>query len=230
MNVVTNSRFLASCFVLFFFLLQPTTQTLAVVDPNKPVSDLFKQQEQQDEEKLKQQEQPPIKNEQKNAEQQLGPSAMEYVKTLFSLAFVIGLLVVILKYIQRRNRQYDRHRLLTNIGGLPLGQHKSIQLVKIADTYYVVGVGDDVRLLKEITNTDELRRIEEHLEEQRQDPLETPIGKLMQRFRNRKSNNSSVNEQPERFEHVFQSTLDEIKKERQQQLRRWTEEERNPNE
>lgn len=230
MKVVTRIHILLSCIVFLYFLQQPLGFTFAAIDPNKPVSDLFKQEEPHDDKESPPQEQPAGANEEKSSNPQLGTSAWDYVKTFLSLAFVIGLLIALLKYMQRRNRQFNRHRLLKSIGGLPLGQNKSIQLVQIGDAYYVVGVGEDVRLLKEITDPEEIRTIEVHMEEQ-QTPIDTPIGIWLQKFRNRTSTKSTVPaQQSERFEHVFQSTLDELKKERQQKLRRLTEKEHNPNE
>ena len=45
---------------------------------------------------------------------------------------------------------------MKNMGGISLGQHKSIQLVVIGETYYLIGVGDDISLLKEITDPEEI--------------------------------------------------------------------------
>ena len=38
--------------------------------------------------------------------------------------------------------------LMKNMGGISLGQHKSIQLVVIGETYYLIGVGDDIQFIK----------------------------------------------------------------------------------
>ena len=48
---------------------------------------------------------------------------------------------------------------MKNMGGISLGQHKSIQLVVIGESYYLIGVGDDIRLLKEITDPDEIDKL-----------------------------------------------------------------------
>ena len=48
---------------------------------------------------------------------------------------------------------------MKNMGGISLGQHKSIQLVVIGESYYLIGVGDDIRLLKEITDPEEIDKL-----------------------------------------------------------------------
>ena len=73
-----------------------------------------------------------------------------------AFVFVVGLLFGLLKVINRKNRLYDKSRFMKNMGGISLGQHKSIQLVVIGESYYIIGVGDDIRLLKEITDPEEI--------------------------------------------------------------------------
>ena len=69
-----------------------------------------------------------------------------------------------MKFINRKNKLYDKTRLMKNMGGISLGQHKSIQLVVIGETYYIIGVGDDIRLLKEITDPEEIKTLVEFYE------------------------------------------------------------------
>ena len=95
----------------------------------------------------------------------VGLSAWDYIKTLFALVFVVGLLFGLLKFVNRKNRMYDKNRLMKNMGGISLGQHKSIQLVVIGETYYLIGVGDDIRLLKEITDPEEIDKLKSFYEE-----------------------------------------------------------------
>lgn len=77
-------------------------------------------------------------------------TAMDFVKTFLAFAFVIGLLILVLKIIAKRNQQFQKQRVLQNLGGIPLGANKSIQLVRIGSKLFVVGVGENVQLLTEI--------------------------------------------------------------------------------
>ena len=54
---------------------------------------------------------------------------------------------------------------MKNMGGISLGQQKSVQLVVIGNQYYLIGVGDDIRLLKEITDRTEIETLTEYYEE-----------------------------------------------------------------
>ena len=42
--------------------------------------------------------------------------------------------------------------MLENLGGISVGQNKSIQLVRIGSRLYIIGVGDNVEMLQEITD------------------------------------------------------------------------------
>lgn len=155
----------------------------------------------------------------------------DYIKTVLALAFVIGLLYALLKFINRKNRMYDKNRLMKNMGGIPLGQHKSIQLVVIGDSYYLIGVGDEIRLLKEITDPDEIDKLLEYYED---DGLDTPaniISTLLKKVSNKKETTGNDNpyNSPD-FSKQFNARLDEMKEERKRHIGRLTEKERNRDE
>ena len=78
----------------------------------------------------------------------VGLTAWDYIKTLFALVFVVGFLFALLKFINRKNRMYDKNRFMKNMGGFSLGQHKSVQLVVIGKPYYLIGVGEDIQSIE----------------------------------------------------------------------------------
>lgn len=149
-------------------------------------------------------------------------SAWDYAKALFALVFVIGLLFALLKFVNRKNRMYDKNRLMKNMGGISLGQHKSVQLVVIGESYYLIGVGEDVRLLKEITSKEEIERLIEFYDD---DYSDARTG-LLDRLLSMKKQTKKENEQTTDFSNVFNTRLDEMKEERQRHIRQLTEKER----
>ena len=156
----------------------------------------------------------------------VGLSWWDYVKTIFALLFVVGLLFALLKFINRKNRMFDQHRLMKNIGGLSLGQHKSIQLVVIGESYYLIGVGEEVRLLKEITDPEEIQNLESYFED---DELQSPPGivnKVLTMLPTKKGTASNdSDDQSSDFGKIFTTRLDELKAERKKHLNRLEEKE-----
>jgi flagellar protein FliO/FliZ len=81
----------------------------------------------------------------------------DIVKMIFALIFVIALLYVLLKFINKRSRSYQNNRLIQNFGGTPLGGNKSLQIVKAGKRILILGVGEDIHLVKEIADEEEVR-------------------------------------------------------------------------
>ncbi|MFD1777905.1 flagellar biosynthetic protein FliO [Fredinandcohnia salidurans] len=90
-------------------------------------------------------------------------TAGDFFKMIFTTLFVIALIYLLLKFVNKRNRMFNQHRFIENLGGTSLGTNRSIQIVKVGERILVVGVGDTVQLLKEIKDTDEINEIlEQH--------------------------------------------------------------------
>lgn len=218
--------FLPILLAVFLFCVFPIETYADNDNSNKPVSDLFEPGNDIDlnDTNVIDKDEPAADRSQDGAA--VGLSWWDYVKTIFALLFVVGLLFALLKFINRKNRMFDQHRLMKNIGGLSLGQHKSIQLVVIGESYYLIGVGDEVRLLKEITDPDEIQNLESYFDA---DELQTPPGivnKLLTMLPNKKGTASNDgDDQSSDFGKIFTSRLDELKAERKKHLNRLEEKE-----
>lgn len=161
----------------------------------------------------------------------VGLTAGDYIKTIFALVFVVGLLYGLLKFINRRNRLYDKNRLMKNLGGISLGQQKSIQLVAIGNSYFLIGVGDDIRLLKEITDKEEIASLLEYYEETDITAFKGPFEQLINKLvASKKDKSAEEDSSATDFSQMFNRRLTEIKTERKRQLNRLTEKERDQDE
>jgi flagellar protein FliO/FliZ len=198
-----------------------------VSDPNKPVSDLFNK----DQEIEKDTDVDVPVTDLTTDEAPVGSSVGDYIKTLFALLFVIGLLFGLLKFVNRKNRLYDKSRFMKNMGGISLGQHKSIQLVVIGGSYYLIGVGNDIRMLKEITDPQEIDKLIEFYDGDTPDSTSGMLNQLLAKVagKSKKSPYESSEEAPD-FSNLFKSRLEEMKEERQRHIGRLTEKERNRDE
>lgn len=77
-------------------------------------------------------------------------SFMDYVKMIFALVFVVALIYVLLKFVNKKSRSYQQTKMIHHLGGSPLGGNRSVQLVKIGKRVFILGVGENIELLKEI--------------------------------------------------------------------------------
>lgn len=149
----------------------------------------------------------------------------EYLKVLIALVFVIGLLLFILKYLNKRNFNYQQNAVIKNIGGLSLGQQKSVQLLLIGKRVYVVGVGDNIQLLKEIESEEEIDHLLNQIENKQSMVNTSPyIAQLINRF-SQKKRHQDISESP-KFNDMFNEKIGKIKQQRRDELERWKEQER----
>jgi flagellar protein FliO/FliZ len=84
------------------------------------------------------------------------------VQVIFFLILIIGLFFLIVKLLSQKNKKIFG-RSLRSLGGVPLGPNKSIQVVEIGRSLYIVGVGDNVQLLEKIDNEEEVAYISDML-------------------------------------------------------------------
>lgn len=92
---------------------------------------------------------------------------MDYVWSLLKviglLAVIIALFLITMKFVATRQRQFLSGKAIRPVGGLVLGQNKSVQVVQIGSTLYILGVGNDVQLVAKIEDPEEISRILEQM-------------------------------------------------------------------
>lgn len=88
------------------------------------------------------------------------------VKMVVSLAFIIGLIVLVLKFWAGKTRGIQARGPFLTLGGCPLGTNRSLQAVMIGRTIYLLGVGENVQLIRQITEGEEYQLILDSFEEQ----------------------------------------------------------------
>lgn len=146
-------------------------------------------------------------NEEK-AETSIGQRSIVWniVKMVFALAVVLALIYFLSNFLKKRNQLFERSHVLQNLGGVAVGQNKSVQLVRIGDRLFVLGVGENVQLLKEITDPELIESLLEQ-NDQASDQL-TFINKIFQR------NNNTTNDDNTSFINTLQEELENVKKAR----------------
>ena len=152
----------------------------------------------------------------------------DYIKVLFALGLVIGLLIFILKMLNRKNLAYQQNSLMKNLGGISVGTQKSVQLLQIGNRLYIVGVGEDISLIREIEDTEEMEQILSFYENKQQEITTVPfLSEILSKLKPVKNIQS---EQSASFNELFNEKLKNIRKERTEQLEGWREKEKDKHE
>ncbi|NMH74909.1 flagella biosynthesis protein FliZ [Bacillus sp. RO2] len=157
----------------------------------------------------------PSSNQQELLEQKPPSVSMfDFIQMIFALLFVLALLYGALKLINNRNR-LDSGRSVENIGGTNLGNNKSLQLVKVGNSVLVVGVGDSINLLKEITDEQEREQLIQSYRDRSENlAINTDrLSSLVEKLKGMKKTKSKSS-----FSSVLQDQLGQLSKDRKTKL------------
>lgn len=145
-------------------------------------------------------------------------SFLDVVKMIFALILVIGLLYYLLKFINKKSRSYQQNRFVQNFGGTSLGGNRSLQIVKAGKRILILGVGEDIRLLKEIEDQQEIDDFIKLYDEQMDRSMEPKdiVSKLSKSLKGLKKNTETS--QPT-FQNLLKEQLLNLKKERKNMMR-----------
>ncbi len=225
--------YLSIC-IAFLLSISVPLGTEAAVDSNESIKESFERinkgtapdAEPEENKELDQEENTP----QEASSSGVSITAWDYIKMIFALVFVIALLYGLLRFINKRNRSFQHNQLIHNLGGVGVGQGKSIQLMQIGNSLYLVGIGENINLLKEITDPQEIEELTKLYEDKLGSAQTLPyIMELMNKLSKNKIHKTKNNENPS-FNETFQKKLDDIKRDRSEVLKDWKTKERKNNE
>lgn len=162
---------------------------------------------------------PPIEEEQSENTVSTGMTMWDYIKVVLALIFVVVLLFFVLKLVNRNNKNYQSNQMLQNLGGISVGQQKSVQLLKVGNSLFLVGVGTDIHIIKEITDEQEQKALLKMHEEKQELAVQMPhIVELFNNLKDKVIKKPAEQEGKENFKQTLDEKLKQIKKSRKQQL------------
>lgn len=98
-------------------------------------------------------------------------------RLIFYLVLILGMIYGLIKFLSLKQQKMQPNQAVKLIGGTSLGNSKSLQLVKVGEKVYLIGVGDEVTLIKEFSGPDEIGIIEKDLDNQAV-PFANPLAKM----------------------------------------------------
>lgn len=148
--------------------------------------------------------------------QETGNSSLvfEIIKMFFALLLVLALIYIFLYFLKRRNKLGNRLKSLENIGGISVGQNKSIQIIRLGDAIYLVGVGEEINLLKEIKDEKLINQLVKEMEEDTSEFSTDTILSLFQKRQDKKK------PEDDGFKHLFNEELNDLKNKRKNIINR----------
>ncbi len=89
-----------------------------------------------------------------------------FMKFIFSFILVVGLLLVLLRFLSKRNHMLQSSGPVIHLGGKQLGNNRNLQVLLIGQTIYIIGVGETVTLIRTISQGEEYQHLLENIENQ----------------------------------------------------------------
>jgi flagellar protein FliO/FliZ len=154
-------------------------------------------------------------NEQQNNETDTSGAATsvtfsDYLKMIVALIFVVALIYFLLKFINQKGRSFQQTKLINHLGGTPLGGNRSVQIVKVGKQVLVLGVGEDIQLLKEIQDEKEKEEILSFYQDAQFPDAKTTVSSWLSKLKSPPPSSDSSS---------FQSQLEEMKKGRKKMFK-----------
>jgi flagellar protein FliO/FliZ len=195
-------KYVIAIILVFSFLVVsiPTS-----VDAKEPmVSDWVKKKQPDDKSELEKTEDSPVSN--TTEDQSL---VVIIIKLVFYTLLILIMIYALIKFLALRQKKLQPNQAVKLMGGTPLGNNKSLQLVKVGEKVYLIGVGDQVTLIKEFSESDEINNIETDLEKQSTlftSPLAN-ISTSIVNFSKEKMSNRKGSKPNLSFDHLFNQSL-----------------------
>ncbi|UQZ32106.1 flagellar protein [Paenibacillus sp. PK3_47] len=91
---------------------------------------------------------------------------LSLLNVIFVLAVIVILIVLLIRFLGRRNQTFMSGRSIRTLGALGLGPNKSVQIIEIGGSIYVIGVGESITILDKITDPAEVALVVSSFEDQ----------------------------------------------------------------
>ena len=134
------------------------------------------------------------------------------VKLVFVLLLVLALIYGLLKFFNSRNKVFNQNRTMENLGGMNLAPNRSIQAVRIGEQVFILGVGDSVEIITEISDPSTkaaLIQKDKHQGMEQAFRLDKWLGKW-KKDKGKEENTSTL-----QFQHLFEKQLKDMKEKRE---------------
>ncbi|WP_054958679.1 FliO/MopB family protein [Paenibacillus dakarensis] len=126
------------------------------------------------------------------------------------LAIIVTAIIFLIRFLGRKNQGWMQGRSIRTLGAVGIGPNKSIQLVEVGDSIYLIGVGENVSLLDKISDPEAVAQIQAAFDQEhgfKSGTLPPFIGSLMARFRKGQKSEDIELEDTSSFHEVFESKL-----------------------
>ena len=190
----------------FYYLVVLISCLLTIIIPNPFVyadsSNVLDWIESDESDKISEQQ-----TEEQNQVVQETKSLPAIIGSLFFYTLLIILMIYgLIKFLAIRQKKLLPNQVMKTVGGMQLGNNKSLQMIKIGKKIYLLGVSDTINLIKEFTDEEEIKEIERNLHNNEMNISKSIFNKVKDKTIKNVNTKSNGN-----FQQLFQQSIDRIR-------------------
>ncbi|MHA0855976.1 flagellar biosynthetic protein FliO [Paenibacillus sp. CMAA1364] len=150
---------------------------------------------------------------------------LNLVYVIVILAVIVTLIILLIRFLGSKNKSWFSNPMIRILGGVGIGPSKTLQVIEIGNSVYLIGVGEDISLIDKISDPNEVATILAALQEEadgRGNLLTPYIRKLVGKFRKDEKVSEEILENDVSFHEVFDSKVRRMsnRKEKMEELLR----------
>ncbi len=136
---------------------------------------------------------------------------LNFIWVLFVLLVIIVCIVVLIKFLAQKNRAWQSTQGMDLLSVITVAPGKSVQLIEVGHSLYLIGVGEDIQLMQRIDSVEEIAAIKARLKiEQERQPF--PLSNLFRRRSSHSSDQqqSAASGQNDSFEELIAKQMNQV--------------------
>ncbi|RCX21297.1 flagellar protein FliO/FliZ [Fontibacillus phaseoli] len=133
------------------------------------------------------------------------------ITVIFVLAIIIVLIILLIRFLGKKNRVLSQSRSIRTMGAVGLGPNKSLQVIEIGNSIYLVGVGENITLVDKISDPEEVVLLQQTFEQEGTEfaGFASALSGLVSRFR-KETPGEAEELEGKSFHEVFHSQLNRM--------------------
>lgn len=154
-----------------------------------------------------------------NEKAETTPLWLNFIKLIIVLFLILALIYAFLMFLKKKNAMFHQVKALENLGGISVGQNKSLQIVRVGSKFYLIGVGDNVELLQEIDDDTLIGELA------KDDAMDTIPFALFRKKKDQKGEQQQNTNTTTAFKKQFMNELDKLKENRNKMIQEYKQKE-----
>lgn len=135
---------------------------------------------------------------------------LSIVYVIIVLAVIVALIILLIRFLGTKNKSWFSNSTIRVLGGVGLGPNKTLQVIEVGNSVYLIGVGEDINLVDKISDPDEVTSILTAFQDEAADKgnrLSPLVSKLVSKMRREVPSQEIELEDGTSFHEVFDSKV-----------------------